>query len=86
MNPEFRAKIARKVLAALLAVGTVAGFASGFHDLRRHGCHAGGRAPTFEDRVAATCVRAAENARSDRERAPRERDPRENATPPGDAR
>lgn len=85
MNPEFRFKVARWVLAALLAVGTVVGFASGVHDLRRHGCHAG-RGPTFEDRVAATCVRAAENARNDRERAPRERDPRENATPPGDAR
>lgn len=85
MNPEFRAKIARKVVAVFLAVGTVAGFASGFHDLRRHGCHAGGRAPTFEDRVAATCVRAAENARNARNDS-RERDPRENATPPGDAR
>ena len=44
---------------AVLAVGAIGGFASGFHSL--HGsCHA--RHERFEDHVADVCVRAAKKA------------------------
>ena len=50
----------RKALIFVLAVGTVAGFASGVF-----GCHYHGMAQrqAFEDHVADVCTRAAERAR-----------------------
>jgi hypothetical protein len=47
----------RKIVMGLLALGTIGGFASGFASLRCHGQH---RRQAFEDRVAETCVRAAQ--------------------------
>lgn len=45
----------RRILIAVLAFGTVGGFASGFASMR---CH-GGRQQTFEEHVADVCVAAA---------------------------
>lgn len=46
----------RKLLIVALAFGTVAGFASGFHGMRR--CHYE-RRQTFEQHVAKLCADAA---------------------------
>jgi hypothetical protein len=51
--------IRRRILMAVLAVGSVAGFASGFHSMH-HRWHA--RHERFEEHVADVCVRAAKNA------------------------
>ncbi len=48
----------RKLLIAVLAFGTVAGYASGFRHLR--GCHRD-RHQSFERHVAKVCVDAARN-------------------------
>lgn len=50
--------IRRRLLMIALAIGTVAGFSSGFHSLRA--CRARQRA--FEAHVAKVCVDAAKNA------------------------
>ncbi len=50
--------IKRRIVMALLALGTVGGFASGFASMS---CHARGRHQQWEDRVAEVCVRAAKN-------------------------
>lgn len=49
----------RPILIALLAFGTIAGYASGFHSLRR--CHYQQR-ESFERHVANVCVDAARHA------------------------
>ena len=46
----------RKILIALLALGTVGGYATGFASMR---CHARWRRAAFERHVAALCVDAA---------------------------
>jgi len=51
--------IRRKIAMGLLTLGTIGGFASGFHSMRQH-CHA--RHESFEAHVADVCVRAAKNA------------------------
>ncbi|MFO0550712.1 MAG: hypothetical protein U0271_20120 [Polyangiaceae bacterium] len=56
----------RKIVMALLALGTVGGFASGFMSMR---CHARARRAAFEDHVADVCVRAAKNAENGRDAA-----------------
>ena len=48
--------IRRRLLVLALAFGTVAGFASGFHSLRR--CHFAER-QAFEQHVAKICANAA---------------------------
>ena len=48
----------RKALIALLALGTVGGFASGFRSM---GCRAKHRQQAFERHVAEVCVQAAKN-------------------------
>lgn len=48
----------RKLLILALAFGTVAGYASGFHSMRR--CHYDRRA-NFEQHVAKICADAARN-------------------------
>ncbi len=50
--------IKRRIVMALLALGTVGGFASGFASMS---CHARGRHAEWQDRVAEVCVRAAKN-------------------------
>ncbi len=45
----------RRILAVVLALGTVAGFASGIHSMR---CHRERRA-AFERHVASVCIDAA---------------------------
>jgi hypothetical protein len=57
----------RRALIFVLALGTVAGFASGVFGCRYHGME---RRQAFEDHVADVCTRAAERARDGRE-APR---------------
>lgn len=47
----------RKLVIALLALGTVGGFASGFRSMR---CHHQARRQAFEDHIADVCVRAAQ--------------------------
>ena len=46
----------RRILIAVLALGTVGGYASGFHHLR---CHGRDRQASFERHVAKVCVDAA---------------------------
>lgn len=62
----------RKIIMGLLALGTIGGFASGFASMR---CRAEHRRQAFEDRVAETCVRAAQRVEGGQER--RERRERE---------
>jgi hypothetical protein len=52
--------IGRKVIVVALLIGTIGGFASGFHSMRRH--HAERRA-AFERHVAELCVDAAARQR-----------------------
>lgn len=54
--------VSRKLLAALLGLGALAGFASGFHALRHHGgpFRHGARRAAFEEHIAEVCTRAAE--------------------------
>jgi hypothetical protein len=71
----------RKLLIAVLAFGTVAGFGSGFFSLARGGCrnHHERRA-AFERHVADVCVEAANRANDrhhHRHRHPGERPPPE---------
>jgi hypothetical protein len=54
MNP-----IKRRILVAVLGLGTLAGFASGFHSVH---CHARQRHEAFERHVAAVCIDAAKHA------------------------
>jgi hypothetical protein len=49
----------RKALIALLALGTVGGYAAGFASMS---CRAKHRRAAFEDHVADVCVRAAQRA------------------------
>lgn len=49
----------RKLVIALLALGTVGGFASGFRSMR---CHHQARREAFENHVADVCVRAAQRS------------------------
>ncbi|WP_437679901.1 hypothetical protein [Sorangium sp. So ce131] len=51
--------IRRKTTIALLALGTVLGYASGFASL---GCHAEARRQAFQRHVASLCVDAARGA------------------------
>jgi hypothetical protein len=51
----------RKALIALLALGTVGGYAAGFASMS---CRAKHRRAAFEDHVADVCVRAAQRAES----------------------
>ncbi|MBI2395706.1 MAG: hypothetical protein HYV09_39435 [Deltaproteobacteria bacterium] len=46
----------RKLLVVLLALGTVGGYAAGFHSMKR--CHQDRRA-SFEQHVARVCAEAA---------------------------
>lgn len=55
----------RKLLIAVLALGTVGGFASGFRSLR---CHHQSRRAAFENHVADVCVRAAERSQEEAKR------------------
>lgn len=57
----------RKLVIALLALGTVGGFAGGFASLSCRGQH---RREAFERRVAEVCVRAARDVDADRAKAP----------------
>ncbi|MEO7112993.1 MAG: hypothetical protein ABI183_21320 [Polyangiaceae bacterium] len=50
----------RPFLMVLLALGTVAGFGSGFASM--HGCHRGGGGSRFEQHVADVCYQAAQRA------------------------
>jgi len=50
----------RRALIFVLAVGTIAGFASGLFGCHYHGT---ARQQAFEDHVADVCTRAAERAR-----------------------
>jgi len=73
--------IKRKIIMGLLAIGTIGGFASGFASMRCHGKH---RREAFQDKVAETCVRAAqrvekENARERADLLPAERPERGSA-------
>jgi hypothetical protein len=49
----------RKLAIALLALGTIGGYASGFAALR---CNAASRRAAFQQHVAALCVNAAREA------------------------
>lgn len=51
--------IRRKILIAVLGLGTVLGYAGGFASMRGCGRH---RRETFEQRVARVCVEAARKA------------------------
>lgn len=51
----------RKLVIALLALGTIGGFASGLRSMR---CHAQWRRSAFEAHVAQVCVDAARNAKA----------------------
>ncbi len=51
----------RKALMFLLAVGAVAGFASGIFECRFHGGH-DRQGQVFEDHIADVCTRAAERS------------------------
>jgi len=53
--------IRRKIAIGLLSIGTIGGFAMGFHSMRHH-CES--RRESFEDHVAEVCVRAAKNVDS----------------------
>jgi hypothetical protein len=53
----------RKALMFVLAIGAVAGFASGIFGCRYHGAE---RRQAFEDHVADVCTRAAERTRDHR--------------------
>jgi len=53
----------RKALMVVLAIGAVAGFASGIWGCRHH---REDRRQAFEDHVADVCTRAAERARGER--------------------
>lgn len=68
-------RLKRGLLIALFSIGTVGGFASGIHSMKRH-CH--GRREKFENHVADICVRAA--ARQN------ESDAQRSAPPPPPAR
>ena len=50
----------RKALIFVLAIGTIAGFASGLYGCHYHGIE---RRQAFEDHVADVCTRAAERSR-----------------------
>jgi len=52
-------RIKRGILIGLLSIGTIGGFACGFHSMGQH-CHA--RREAFERHVADVCVRAAHEA------------------------
>ena len=52
--------IRRRIAIFLLSLGTVAGFAMGFHSMRHYHCQS--HRESFEDHVADVCVRAAKNA------------------------
>ena len=61
----------RRILIAVLALGTVLGFGAGFASLhRRGGCAHHGRwgSAAFEDRVSELCADAALRAHRERER------------------
>jgi hypothetical protein len=64
------------LLASLLGLGALAGFACGLHSLHgwRHGPH-GGRRAEFEAHVADVCTRAAEKVMRERGRS-------DNSAPP----
>jgi len=51
----------RKTLIFVLAIGTVAGFASGLYGCHYHGIE---RRRAFEDHIADVCTRAAERSRN----------------------
>jgi hypothetical protein len=51
----------RKTLMFVLAIGAVAGFASGIFGCRFHGGH---DRRAFEDHIADVCMRAAERSRA----------------------
>lgn len=51
----------RKVVIALLALGTIGGFSAGFRSMR---CHAQWRRSAFEEHVARVCVDAAQKAQA----------------------
>ncbi|MGK4006360.1 hypothetical protein WMF31_27325 [Sorangium sp. So ce1036] len=71
----------RKITIALLALGTVVGYASGFASLR---CRAEARRDAFQRHVASLCVNAARDAeRSDRA-APRSAAPARPGAPQAD--
>ncbi len=53
----------RKIIIALLALGTVGGFAAGFAHL---GCRAHARHEAMERHIAQLCVDAARNAQAPR--------------------
>jgi gas vesicle protein len=53
----------RKALMFVLAIGAIAGFASGLYGCRYRGME---RRQAFEDHVADVCTRAAERAREHR--------------------
>jgi hypothetical protein len=56
----------RPLLVSVLLFITIAGFASGFHDLRRH--HADRE--TFEEHIADVCTKAALRSQSSQPLAP----------------
>ncbi len=51
----------RKALMFVLAIGAIAGFASGLYGCHR-AQHDGGRRQAFEDHIADVCTRAAERS------------------------
>ena len=63
-----------RILALLLGIGALAGFACGFHSIRHHGAGPwhrgwhGGRHVEFEAHVADVCTRAAEQVYRERGR------------------
>lgn len=68
----------RKLLIAVLALGTVGGYASGFASLRH--CQKG-RHQAFEQHVAKVCVDAARASDADHARAVQQAAPAQNAAP-----
>lgn len=57
-------RLKRGLLIGLFSIGTIGGFASGFHHMRGH-CQS--RREKFENHVADVCVRAAERAQAEAE-------------------
>ncbi len=70
----------RKLLIALLAFGTIAGFGHGFASMSHWHHHQRARRAAFEQHVAAVCVDAAR--RVDRAEAPYDRPPPMTPQPP----
>jgi len=57
----------KKALILVLALGAIAGFASGLYGCHYHGVE---RRQAFEDHVADLCTRAAERSRNHAQNAP----------------